>query len=76
MTGIFYPGGHATELQGYKIFNKKALQGEKINTVSKIVNFCKNNYNSAENTKFWARSNFNSFANVGPSMKNDGALEL
>ena len=31
--------------------------------------------NSAENTGFLARSNFNSSANVGPSMTNDGALE-
>ena len=30
----------------------------------------------AENTKFWVRSNFNSFANFGPLMTNDGALEL
>ena len=32
-------------------------------------------YNSAGNTVFYARSNFNSFANFGPSMTNDGELE-
>ena len=32
--------------------------------------------NLAENTEILARSNFNNFANVGPLMKHDGALEL
>ena len=34
----------------------------------------KNDYNSAKNTDFWARSNFNSLANFDPLITNDGAL--
>ena len=46
-----------------------------MNTVLKKLIFCENDYNSAENTYLQARSNFNSFANFSPLMKNDGVLE-
>ena len=59
-----------------KIEQEISLRGEeKINTVSKKIDFCKNDYNLAKNINFWARPNCNSFANFGPLMTNDGALE-
>ena len=45
-------------------------------TVRKVSNFCKNDYNLAENTKILARSIFCSSANFGPLVTTDGALEL
>ena len=48
---------------------------EKNKYCPKKNDFCKNDYNSAENTKFLSKSNFNSSTNVGPLMANDGALE-
>ena len=33
-------------------------------------------YNSAENTQFLSKSNFNDSTNFGPLMTNDGGLEL
>ena len=58
--------------------SKKSLQGakKKINSVSKIFDFCKKYYNSAGTSHFWAWSNFNSFANFGPLKTNDGVLKL
>ena len=50
---------------------------EKINTVSIFSIFAKMTmYNSSGNTDFYAGSNFDSFANFGPLMTNNGALEL
>ena len=46
-----------------------------MNAVSNIYDFCKNDYNSAENTEFLAKSNFNSSAIFCPLTRNDGALE-
>ena len=40
-----------------------------------MFNFRENDYNSAVNTHFWARSKFNSIANFDPLMANDGSLE-
>ena len=40
-----------------------------------FLNFCKDYYNLAENTKFLARSIFSSFAKVGWLMTNNYALE-
>ena len=54
---------------------RSTRDGEKIKSVSKIFDFRENDYNSAENTDFWARSNFKSFRNFGPLMTNDGVLE-
>ena len=48
---------------------------KKINTISKIFKFCKNDYNSAVNTHFRSWSNFNIFANFGLLRTNDGAFE-
>ena len=48
---------------------------KKINTVSKIFNFRENDYNLAKNTKFLAKSNFNSSANFDLVMTNDGTME-
>ena len=58
--------------------SKKAQQGAKkeIKAVSKIFDFCKNDYNLAGNTHFWAWSKFNSFANIDPLMANGGALKM
>ena len=41
----------------------------------KSFNYRKNDYNLAVNTNFWARSNFNSFANFDPLITSDGALK-
>ena len=46
-----------------------------MNSVSKVFNFRKNDSNLAENTEFLARSIFNSSANFGLLMTNDGVLE-
>ena len=56
---------------------EKFLQGakKKINTISKKISFCEDDYNLAVNTHFWAWSNFNIFANFVPLMANNGALE-
>ena len=42
----------------------------------KIFYVRENDYNLAENAKFWVGSNLNSFANFGPLMTNDGAREI
>ena len=44
-------------------------------TVREVSNFCKNDYNLAENTKILAKSIFCSSANFGPLVTTDGALE-
>ena len=56
---------------------RKIFEGRRkiINTISKIFNFCKNDYKSAVNSHVWAWSKFNIFANFGPLMANDSALE-
>ena len=54
---------------------EKAFQGAKKKSVSDIFNFCKNDYSLVENTNFFAKSKFNSSANVYPVMTNDGELE-
>ena len=51
------------------------MDEEKINTVSKFFDFCENDYDSAENPEFFARSIFSSSAKFGPLMINDGVLE-
>ena len=77
MTGPFYPSAHATLILEQKEISKKALQGvkTKINTVLKIFDFRENDYDLAGNSNIWGWSNFNSFANFGPLMTNNGALE-
>ena len=62
---------------GIKGIIKKPSQvaKKKINTVSKIFNFRENDYNLAKNTKFLAKSNFNSSANFYLLMTNDAVLE-
>ena len=60
---------------GKKESPRKLFEGRSKNTVLNFFDFSKHDYNSAENTEFWARSNFNSFANLGLLMANDGALE-
>ena len=68
----------AAKLLRNRVHQESSSRGrEKINAVSKNYDFCENGqlYNSAENTVFWARSNFNGFANFGPLMTNDGAFE-
>ena len=53
-----YLSEHTTELLGYKIFSKKASQWAKRKKYSqKFYIFFKNNYNSAKNINFLARSN-------------------
>ena len=44
-------------------------------SISRIFNFCEDDYKSAVNTFFWAWSNFNSIANFDPLMANNGALK-
>ena len=61
MTGPFNPSGHATD--------------EEKNTVSKIFNFNENDNNLAENTKFLAKSSFDSSANIDLLTTKDGALQ-
>ena len=56
-------------------YRESSLRGGEKNTVSIFFNFCKNDYNSAEDTKFWSMSNFNSSTNFDPLTTNDGALE-
>ena len=60
-----------------KLSARKHFEGQRktIYCLQKII-FCKNDYNSAENTKSFATSNFNSSANSGLLMTNNGALEL
>ena len=74
---IFSGAPVATNAVPEKSGARKIHEGrrKKINSVSEIFDFRENDYNSAENTDFWARSNFNSFSNFGPLMTNDGALE-
>ena len=60
-----------------KGFTEKALRGANKKYYLNFFNFCKNDYNSAKDTEFLAKSDFNinSSANFGPSMTNYGALE-
>ena len=49
--------------------------GKEKNNVSIFFNFRENDNNSAENTKFLAKSNFDSSANFDLLMTSDGALD-
>ena len=67
------------QTSGKKEITKKASQGfKKTNKycLKLFFNFHKNDYNSAENIEFLAKSNFNSSVNFGSLMTNDDALEL
>ena len=68
---------HATNA-ALKELSKKALRGtkKKINIVSEIFNFCKNDYNLAKNTEFLAKSIFSSSTNFDLLMTNNDVLEL
>ena len=47
MTGIFFFSGRTTELLGYDFFQQDGSLGskeEKINTISILFDFCKNDY--------------------------------
>ena len=59
-------------------FSKKVSLGskKKINIVSEIFNFCKNDYNLAKNTEFLAKSIFSSSTNFDLLMTNNDVLEL
>ena len=72
-TGVF-SSGYATKLLGKRNYQESSTRGEEKNYPN-FFKFCKNDFNLAVDTNFWAWSNFNSFTNVGPSMVNDGALE-
>ena len=66
----------STNMRFLKKMSMKAPRGaDKKNAVTKVFDFCKNDHNLAKNTEFLAKSNFNSSANFGPLMTNDGALE-
>ena len=72
----FNPSRHADHFWDNKHQHENSSRDkEKINAVSNNFNFRENDYNLAKNTDFLATSNFNNFANVGPLMTNDGALE-
>ena len=60
-----------------KVSLRKLFDGRRINsyTARERFNVCQNDYHLAENVDFLARSNFNSSANFGQLMTNDGALE-
>ena len=62
------------QTSGKKKLPRKLHKGRR-KKLSQFFKFCKNDFNLAVDTNFWAWSNFNSFTNVGPSMVNDGALE-
>ena len=71
----FSPVGTLANCWEKEISKKALLETKKLYSVIKFFDFCKNNYILAINTHFWAWSNFNSFANFGSLMTNDGALE-
>ena len=78
-TGPFYPSVnatlHSTRIKRFHRESSRGVHRENINTVSNVFNFCTNDYDLAENTKFLSKSNFNSSANFGPLMTNEDALE-
>ena len=75
---IFPPVGTLPNCWKKKKSTRKLHKEQSTNsyTISKIFNFCKNNYNLVVNTHSWAWSNLNIFASFGSLRTNDGALEL
>ena len=68
---------NATDAVLEKELAQKLFEGQnkKLSTVLRIFSFRKNDYKSAKNTEFLARSIFSNSAKIGPLMANDRVLE-
>ena len=75
-TEVFSQRGRC-QTPGKKELLRKLFEGRrnKINTISKMFNFCEYDYTLAVNTHFTELSNLNSFTNFVLLMTNDGLLE-